>query len=57
MQLLRGEGNHAASDSLRAKRDYAMMAMPFGCGLRRSELVGLESDEVQTRRATGPLRT
>jgi len=57
MQLLRGEGNHAASDSLRAKRDYAMMAMPLGCGLRRSELVGLESDEVQTRRATGPLRT
>jgi site-specific recombinase XerC len=48
---------HAPSDRLRAKRDYAMMAMLFGCGLRRSELVGLESDEVQTRRAAGPLWT
>jgi site-specific recombinase XerC len=40
---------HASGDSLRAKRDYAMMAMLLGCGLRRSELVGLETDEVQTR--------
>ena len=24
-----------------------MLAMLFGCGFRRSELVGLESDEVQ----------
>ena len=36
-------------ESLRAKRDYAMLAMLFGCGLRRSELAGLELDEIQTR--------
>jgi site-specific recombinase XerD len=35
--------------SLRAKRDYAMLVILFGCGLRRSELVGLEMDEVQMR--------
>jgi site-specific recombinase XerD len=35
--------------SLRAKRDYAMLAMLFGCGLRRSELAGLELAEIQTR--------
>jgi hypothetical protein len=34
---------------MRAKRDYAMLAMLFGCGFRRSELVGLELDEIQTR--------
>ena len=36
-------------DSMRAKRDYAMLALAFGCGFRRSELVGLELDEVQMR--------
>ncbi len=41
--------NHACGGSLRAKRDYAMLAMLLGCGLRRSELVGLEADEVQSR--------
>jgi site-specific recombinase XerD len=40
---------HACGDSMRAKRDYAMLAMLFGCGFRRSELVGLELDEVQMR--------
>jgi integrase len=40
---------HAYGDSLRAKRDYAMLAMLLGCGFRRSELVGLELDEIQTR--------
>jgi integrase len=40
---------HACGDSLRAKRDYAMLAVLLGCGLRRSELVGLETDEIQTR--------
>ena len=35
--------------SLRAKRDYAMLAMLFGCGLRRSELAGLQVDDVQMR--------
>ena len=39
----------AAGPSLRAKRDYAMLAMLFGCGLRRSDLVGLQQDEVQMR--------
>src|SRR5271167_3377352 len=39
----------AAGPSLRAKRDSAMLAMLFGCGLRRSELVGLQLDEVQMR--------
>ena len=40
---------HACGDSMRAKRDYAMLAMLFGCGFRRSELVGLELDEIQIR--------
>ena len=40
---------HAYGDSLRAKRDYAMLAMLFACGFRRSELVGLEVDEIQMR--------
>jgi site-specific recombinase XerC len=35
--------------SMRAKRDFAMLAMLFGCGFRRSELVGLELDEIQMR--------
>jgi site-specific recombinase XerD len=39
----------ADGDSMRAKRDYAMLAMLFGCGFRRSELVGLELDEIQMR--------
>jgi hypothetical protein len=34
---------------MRAKRDYAMLAMLFGCGFRRSELVGLDVDEIQMR--------
>jgi site-specific recombinase XerD len=40
---------HACGDSMRAKRDCAMLAMLFGCGFRRSELVGLELDEIQMR--------
>src|SRR5713101_6112315 len=36
-------------DSMRAQRDYAMLAMLFGCGFRRSELVSLELDEIQRR--------
>jgi integrase len=43
--VLRG----ARGESLRAKRDYAMLAMLFGCGLRRSELAGVEMDDIQTR--------
>jgi len=40
---------HALGDTMRAKRDYAMLAMLFGCGFRRSELVGLELDDIQMR--------
>jgi len=40
---------HACGDSMRAKRDYAMLALLFGCGFRRSELVGMELDEIQMR--------
>ena len=40
---------HAGADTMRAKRDYAMLAMLFGCGFRRSELVGLELDDIQMR--------
>jgi len=40
---------HCCGDSMRAKRDYAMLAMLFGCGFRRSELVGLELDDIQMR--------
>ena len=40
---------HAIGSSLRAKRDYAMLAVLFGCGLRRSELVGLDVKDMQVR--------
>ncbi len=40
---------YAGGDTMRAKRDYAMLAMLFGCGFRRSELVGLELDDIQMR--------
>jgi integrase len=40
---------HAFGTTLRAKRDYAMLAMLFGCGFRRSELVGLEMEDIQVR--------
>jgi site-specific recombinase XerD len=39
----------AVGEGMRAKRDYAMLALLFGCGFRRSELVGLELDEIQIR--------
>jgi site-specific recombinase XerD len=39
----------ARGNNMRAKRDYAMLALLFGCGFRRSELVGLELDEIQMR--------
>src|SRR5262249_53121506 len=40
---------HAGGDTMRSKRDYAMLALLFGCGFRRSELVGLELDDIQMR--------
>lgn len=39
----------ARGESLRAKRDSAMLAILFGCGLRRAELSGLETGDIQTR--------
>ncbi|MBZ5683385.1 MAG: tyrosine-type recombinase/integrase [Acidobacteriia bacterium] len=36
-------------ERLREKRDHAMLALLLGCGLRRSELLGLEMSEIQTR--------
>jgi len=41
--------SRARGTTLRAKRDYAMLAVLFGCGLRRSELVGLDVNDVQLR--------
>jgi site-specific recombinase XerC len=41
--------SRACGTTLRAKRDYAMLAVLFGCGLRRSELVGLDVNDVQLR--------
>jgi site-specific recombinase XerD len=40
---------HASGEAMRARRDYAMLAMLLGCGFRRSELVGLELREIQIR--------
>jgi len=39
----------AQGERMGEKRDYAMLALLFGCGLRRSELVGLKLSDVQTR--------
>ena len=41
--------SRAGGTSLRAKRDYAMLVVLFGCGLRRSELVGLDVNDIQVR--------
>jgi site-specific recombinase XerD len=37
------------ADDLRCKRDRAILALLIGCGLRRAELVGLESEDFQIR--------
>jgi len=39
----------ACRDSLRGKRNYAMLAMLLGCGLRRGELFGLRVESIQLR--------
>jgi integrase len=36
-------------DSLSGKRNYAMLGMLIGCGLRRGELLALHSDSIQLR--------
>jgi len=36
-------------DSLRSKRDRAILALLIGCGLRRAELVGLRPGDFQVR--------
>lgn len=36
-------------DDLRRKRDRAILALLIGCGLRRAELVGLETEDFQIR--------
>jgi integrase len=36
-------------DSLPGKRNYAMLAMLIGCGLRRGELLALRADSIQLR--------
>ena len=46
-QLLAG----ADQQSLRGKRNYAMLAMLIGCGLRRGELLALRVDSIQVREA------
>ena len=43
--------SRARGDGMRQKRDYAMLALLFGCVLRRSELVGFETSDVQLRQA------
>jgi integrase len=37
-------------DSLRGIRNYAILAMLIGCGLRRGELLGLNVDSIQSRK-------
>jgi len=37
------------AESLRGKRDAAILALLLGCGLRRSELTGLELEQIQQR--------
>ena len=41
--------NCASGDDLRARRDYAMISILIGCGLRRAELAALSLDHIQTR--------
>lgn len=37
------------TDTLRSKRDAAMLGLLLGCGLRRSEVAGLEIERIQQR--------
>src|SRR3954452_2823360 len=40
---------NAERESLRGMRDYAILAMLIGCGLRRGELLSLQVDSIQSR--------
>jgi hypothetical protein len=39
--------NAASQNTLRGRRDGAMLGLLLGCGLRRSEVVGLRLDQLQ----------
>lgn len=41
--------NAASKNTLRGQRDGAILGLLLGCGLRRSEVVGLNLDQLQTR--------
>lgn len=41
--------SNSIGDDLRSKRNYAMLAMLVGCGLRRGELLGLNIRSIQMR--------
>ena len=41
--------NSTGGDDLRAQRDHAIISALVGCGLRRTELVGLQVESVQMR--------
>ena len=41
--------NGASKKDLRGSRDAAILGLLLGCGLRRSEVVGLNLDQLQTR--------
>jgi len=41
--------NAVSPDTLRGRRDGAMLGLLLGCGLRRSEVVGLKLDQLQRR--------
>jgi integrase len=41
--------NAASKANLRGRRDGAMLGLLLGCGLRRSEVVGLRLDQLQSR--------
>ncbi|HEX4170443.1 MAG TPA: hypothetical protein VHZ55_33680 [Bryobacteraceae bacterium] len=41
-------------DTLKGKRDRAILAILLGCGLRRRELADLEFKHLQQRKSTGP---
>ncbi len=41
--------NAISGDGLRAKRDRAIISILIGCGLRRSELIQLQAENIQQR--------